>query len=124
MLSQPLTSALSLELKAESLVLERRGGRQDMKIQAKDCHQGGLFQLEPEPGVAEINMLGARLPLHAPAGRPDAPVLDQRQVQRLRQPGAGHAGTFTARIARWNVRSGGRIGGVFGEDAIEGGCPV
>jgi hypothetical protein len=43
-----LTSGLSLELKDEALVLQRRGGGQRMKIQAKDCHEGGIFQMEPE----------------------------------------------------------------------------
>jgi hypothetical protein len=46
-----LDSALSLRIAAEGLVLERNGGGQDMKIQAKDCHQGGVFQMEPEPGT-------------------------------------------------------------------------
>src|SRR5215211_1296948 len=53
-----LTSPVSLEISQESLVLERNGGGQDMKIQAKDCQQGGLFQMEPEPGTRERNTLG------------------------------------------------------------------
>jgi hypothetical protein len=40
-------------------VLERSGSFQDMKIQAKDCHHGGLFQMEPELGTSETNTLGA-----------------------------------------------------------------
>ena len=53
-----LTSPVSLEIGNESVVLERSGGGQDMKIQAKDCQQGGLFQVEPEPGTRERNTLG------------------------------------------------------------------
>jgi hypothetical protein len=52
-----LTGPLSLEINAESLVLQRSGGGQTMKIQAKDCPQGGLFQMEPEPGTVEVNTL-------------------------------------------------------------------
>jgi hypothetical protein len=48
---------LSLEINAESLVLQRSGGGQTMKIQAKDCPQGGLFQMEPEPGTVEVTNL-------------------------------------------------------------------
>ena len=44
-----LNSAMDLELDDDGLVFERNGGGQDMKIQAKNCAQGGLFQMEPEP---------------------------------------------------------------------------
>ena len=39
-------------------MLERSGDGQDMKIQAKDSQQGGLFQMEPEPGTMERDTLG------------------------------------------------------------------
>jgi hypothetical protein len=53
-----LTSDLALRIDAEGTVLERSGGEQDMKIQAKDCNQGGVFQMEPEPRVTATNTLG------------------------------------------------------------------
>ena len=53
-----LNGPLSLRLSNEGVVLERAGARQDMKIQAKDCAQGGLFQMEPEPSTVEVNTLG------------------------------------------------------------------
>ena len=31
-------------------MIERSGPGLDMKIQAKDCAQGGVFQMEPERG--------------------------------------------------------------------------
>jgi hypothetical protein len=43
-----LTSGVELELKDESLVILREGPGLTMKIQAKDCANGGLFQMEPE----------------------------------------------------------------------------
>jgi hypothetical protein len=39
-------------------VLERSGDGQDMKIQAKDSQQSGLFQMELEPGTIESDTLG------------------------------------------------------------------
>lgn len=46
-----LTSAISLDLDAEDLVMSRNGtGGLTMKIQAKDCAQGGIFQMEVERG--------------------------------------------------------------------------
>jgi hypothetical protein len=43
-----LTSDLSVELKGEDLVITRTGTGVSMKIQAKDCAQGGIFEIEPE----------------------------------------------------------------------------
>ena len=43
-----LTSDLLVELKDDSMSIERSGTGLTMKIQAKDCAQGGLFQMEPE----------------------------------------------------------------------------
>ena len=45
-----LSSAISVELEAESLQLSRTGTGVSMKIQAKDCAQGGIFQMEPQRG--------------------------------------------------------------------------
>jgi hypothetical protein len=43
-----LTSGVEARLRDEDLVLRRGGSSLDMKIQAKDCAQGGIFQMEPE----------------------------------------------------------------------------
>ena len=45
-----LSSAISVEIDAESLQLSRTGTGVSMKIQAKDCAQGGIFQMEPQRG--------------------------------------------------------------------------
>src|SRR3712207_9471140 len=55
---QTLAGPVNLDISNEGVVLRRSGGGQDMKIQAKDCPQGGLFQMEPEPGTRERNTLG------------------------------------------------------------------
>ena len=43
-----LTSAVTARLDEEGLRLERSGTGVTMKLQAKDCAQGGIFQMEPE----------------------------------------------------------------------------
>lgn len=43
-----LTSALTVEIKDTEIELGRTGGKLSMKIQAKDCAQGGIFQMEVE----------------------------------------------------------------------------
>ncbi|MCW3840405.1 hypothetical protein ONA70_09895 [Micromonospora yasonensis] len=46
-----LTSAISLELRDEDMTITRTGTNGlSMKIQAKDCAQGGIFQMEPRRG--------------------------------------------------------------------------
>jgi hypothetical protein len=42
-----LTGDLSVELKGTDIVLKRSGPGLSMKIQAKDCATGGVFQVEP-----------------------------------------------------------------------------
>jgi hypothetical protein len=43
-----LTQDMSLELKDSDIVIKRSGAGLSMKVQAKDCANGGLFQMEPE----------------------------------------------------------------------------
>ncbi|MGG5258125.1 hypothetical protein [Phycicoccus avicenniae] len=43
-----LTSGVSVELDDEGLSLQRTGTGLSMKLQAKDCAQGGIFQMEPQ----------------------------------------------------------------------------
>ena len=46
-----LTGSISLELRDEDMTISRTGPNGlRMKIQAKDCAQGGIFQMEPERG--------------------------------------------------------------------------
>jgi len=118
-----LDGDLSLGLSNEGVVLERAGAQQDMKIQAKDCAQGGLFQMEPEPGVLEINTLGPdyRYLQVGPEGR----LCGSRvggQFSFYDSPEAAALVSNTPTQATWDVQSGGRIGFVVGEDAVEGGC--
>ncbi len=121
-----LTSGLSLELRPDGVVMERSGAGQDMKIQAKNCAQGGIFQMEPEPGTTYTHRLG---PDFRYAG--ESPTADDRlcitngafsayespELATLLAPADGQGTT-----SRWRVRSGGRMGFVVGEDAVEGGC--
>ena len=117
-----LNSPLQLDIAAEGVVLERSGSFQNMKIQAKDCHQGGLFQMEPEPGTTETNTLGDGFNYtNQPPGQERlcftngaAPGYDSPELATL----VSHS----AKTGTWDVAAGGRIGMVIGEDAVEGGC--
>ena len=43
-----LTSAISLQISGTDLLVSRTGPGLSMKLQAKDCANGGIFQMEPQ----------------------------------------------------------------------------
>jgi len=158
-----LTSAVSVELSGEGLVLQRTGPGLGMKIQALDCATGGIFQMEPQradgtatrithtlgDGVfffdnpnfraregdtvpykdttvvvpSRINFANDVSPRFV--GR-DSPQVATRVLQGCvntvpapRQPGGTATVDHCGGVSVWDVASGGRMGGVFGEDATE-----
>lgn len=117
-----LTSGVSLEINQESVVLQRSGGGQDMKIQAKDCQQGGLFQMEPEPGTTETNTLGPDFRYTAQPPGQERLCFTNDLFSGYDSPELATLVSNTNKVATWRVQSGGRIGMVIGEDAVEGGC--
>ena len=164
-----LSSPITVELEDEDLVISRTGTGLSMKIQAKDCAQGGIFQMEPERGDGtrtphpahasaperrsssttrtSAPASGSSSGPAAPASRPGPPgqfcvrvatrvnigndvspafvARDSAQVaDRVPQPECTplrstrdieHCG----RVSVWDVASGGRMGFVTGEDAVE-----
>jgi len=103
------------------LQLLRRGGGVKMKIQAKDCAQGGIFQMEPEAtqNVVITHTLATGMfnfvnPFTGKVNFGNGTIFrgkDSPQVAtRLSQ---------TATQTVWSVAPGGRMGGVLGEDAVE-----
>ncbi len=118
--SDVLNDRLRLRLQAEQLVLEREGRRQDMKIQSKDCNQGGIFQMEPEPAVVEVNTLAAGFQffLQDPvSGR--LFFTNGTTILGYDSPQEAVLLSNTPTQSRWRVEDGGRIGMVIGEDAFE-----
>jgi hypothetical protein len=157
-----LTGPAEVEIKEENLVIQRTGRGLSMKIQAKDCAQGGVFQMEPERDDNTATVFTHTLAAGAfyfdnPRFRAregdvlpfkDTTVVvpdriniandvspkfvgrDSAQVaERIDQPGCRNLirkrdGTFDVvlhcgGVSLWSVASGGRMGGVFGEDAVE-----
>ena len=91
-----LTSGMDIRLRDGDLRLEREGAAVSMKIQAKDCAQGGIFQMEPEREDGTATVFTHRL-------APDVVLLRQPQLpgphrhhravrdrRRRDDPDAGH----------------------------------
>lgn len=172
-----LTSDVEFDLDREDLVLFRQGAGLAMKIQAKDCTQGGVFQMEPErddgtktlithvlaPAVfyfdnpnfraregdvvpfdagqdgVDVQLLTVSPRINwnndqSPAfvGRDSAqggpapndtvrvpPAPGQCDNQILRRDGTFDTVRHCGRVSQWLVASGGRMGMVTGEDAVE-----
>ena len=117
-----------LRLRDDTLVITFSTAAGTLKVQAKDAAQGGIFQMEQEFGapVEFVHTLGAGVfyfvnqftgkvnvgnGVDADATHQMLLGKDSPQVAtKLQQTGT---------VTRWSVASGGRMGGVLGEDAIE-----
>ncbi len=169
-----LASAITIELDDEELGLQRTGAGLSMKIQAKDCAQGGIFQMEPERSDGTATRIVHRLATASTAGStpfyfdnpnfrarigqflgsactsvttgppsqfcvqvaarvniansvsPRFVARDSAQVAtRVAQPTCNTATPLDPSVRHcgamsvWDVASGGRMGFVTGEDAVE-----
>lgn len=118
-----LNGSLTIELNRGSLVLERRGSFQSMKIQARDCAGGGLFQMEPEPAAIETNTLGAGFTYSGQPAGEERLCFTNGSFSGYDSPEFASPITFSDNSAVWDVASGGRLRMVIGEDALVSGCP-
>lgn len=146
-----LTSAVSILVSNDDLQLQRAGDVGSIKLQAKDCASGGIFQMEPQradggttvithtlgPGVFYFDNPNFRpplpnLPLCPPGGpftkdcfavpvRPRINFANNVSKQLVGRDSTQVATAITQSRTRasWMVASGGRLGGVLGEDSTE-----
>lgn len=158
-----LSSSMNVRLKDEGLEITRTGAGVSMKIQAKNCANGGLFQMEPErtdgtttrivhtlgpdafyydnpnfraregdvlPYKDTTATVSARVNIGSDLARNfvgrDSPQVATRVLQSClnvipapRRPGGVQTVDHCGGVSVWDVASGGRMGGVFGEDATE-----
>ena len=114
-----LAGSMDMRLRASGELLLERGTSATMKIQAKDCDQGGVFQLEPEPATTETNTLADGFRYCFQASPTDRRFFTNDIVLGYDSPQTATTlfGDETTTI--WNVQDGGRIGMVVGEDAVE-----
>jgi hypothetical protein len=117
-----------LRLRDGVLVAEFTTAAGKLKVQAKDAPQGGIFQMEQEFGapVEYVHTLGAGLFyfVNEFTGKINFGngVSGDATHQMLLGKDSPQVATKTHQdgtTTRWSVASGGRMGGVLGEDAIE-----
>jgi hypothetical protein len=133
--SQLASPVLELQVRDDTLVALFRTSAGKLKVQAKDAPQGGIFQMEPEFGanVTLTHTLGPSLfyfvnPFTGKVNfgnGVDAVSTSQSSTgyhQMLLGKDSPQVATKTSQtgsVTTWSVASGGRVGGVLGEDAIE-----
>lgn len=115
-LASKLTGSVSLKLSNEQLVIER-GSSTTMKIQAKDCSTGGIFQMEAEPGQTYVHQLAHGFSYYEDdLGR----TLAMNGTVIVREsPELASLVSRTDTTSTWAVSTSGRMGAVFGEDATQ-----
>jgi len=114
-----LSGPMEMRLRSSGELVMERDGAQDMKIQAKDCDQGGVFQLEPEPATTETNTLADGFAYCFQTSPTDRRFFTNGVVLGFDSPQTASTIFADETTAIWQVQDGGRIGGVFGEDAVE-----
>jgi hypothetical protein len=117
-----------LRLRDDTLVVLFSTAAGKLKVQAKDAPQGGIFQMEQEFGgpVEYTHTLGAGVfyfvnEFTGKINFGDGVAGDATHQMLLGKDSPQVATKLqqTATTSRWSVASGGRMGGVLGEDAIE-----
>ena len=117
-----------LRLRDDTLVVTFSTAAGKLKVQAKDAAQGGIFQMEQEFGapVEFVHTLGAGLFYFVNEftgkvnfGNGVDADATHRMLLGKDSPQVATKLAQSATVSRWSVASGGRMGGVLGEDAIE-----
>lgn len=128
-------SIKELEIKDDKLVVIFSTGGGKLKVQAKDGAQGGIFQMEPEMGtqVEIVHTLGPGLFyfVNQYTGKINfgdgtdavtqaaSPTGYHQMLLGKDSPQVATKTYQDGTVTKWLVTSGGRMGGVLGEDAIE-----
>lgn len=115
---------LEIKLGAPDLELRRQGSTLKMKIQAKDCAQGGIFQMEPETDndqdVVITHTLASPGIFYFTNPYTGKVNFGNSSFIRGKDSPQVAAKLFQSETETvWSVASGGRMGGVLGEDAVE-----
>lgn len=124
-----------LQVQDDTLVVTFNAAGGKLKIQAKDGAQGGIFQMEPEfaTSVELVHTLGPGLfyfvnqytgkinfgnGVDAVSASQSATGFHQMLLGKD-SPQVATKTLQTGTVTKWLVTSGGRLGGVLGEDAVE-----
>jgi hypothetical protein len=98
-------------------VLIRAGASNKLKIQAKDCSTGGLFQMEPYHTTLIHHQLADGF--HYFDDNLGRTLFTDGVTIGRESPQSAALVSRTLTASLWQVQGGGRMGAVFGEDAVQ-----
>jgi hypothetical protein len=103
------------------LTILSRGKAGKVKIQAKDCATGGIFQQEVEAGapVTATHTLAPNMYYFVNPYTGKVNFGDGSRFRGKDSPQVATKLSQTDRVTTWEIASGGRMGQVLGEDAVE-----
>ncbi|MCW2605932.1 MAG: hypothetical protein JWO60_625 [Frankiales bacterium] len=103
------------------LTVLSRGSAGKVKVQAKDCATGGIFQQEVETAapVTATHTLAANMYYFTNPYTNKINFGDGTDVRGKDSPQAATKTSQSERVTTWSIASGGRMGQVLGEDAVE-----
>jgi hypothetical protein len=103
------------------LVILARGKAGKVKIQAKDCATGGIFQQEVEAGttVRATHTLAPNMYYFVNPYTGKINFGDGSDFRGKDSPQVATKVSQSERVTVWDIASGGRMGQVLGEDAVE-----
>jgi hypothetical protein len=115
-LANPLTSNLELRFSAERVRLVRAGRGAKMKVDALDCTQGDIFDLESDFAVKVAHVLDPAFHYYTDAaGRT---LFTNGKVTGRESPDLASLISRTTRTSQWQLQRGGDVDAVFGQDAV------
>jgi hypothetical protein len=112
---------MEISVSPQTALVKRKGSAGSMKLQVKDCATGGIFQMEPEMGSA-VTVTHTLAPGIFYFTNPSTGKInfgDGNQLRGKDSPQMATRLSQTSAATVWSVQSGGRMGGVLGEDAVE-----
>jgi hypothetical protein len=120
-LGPTLRSEVEVRSDGTDVSLLARGGADKVKITAKDCASGGVFQQEVESGrtVTATHTLAPGMFFYTNPYTGKINVGNGTDFRGKDSPQSASRKAQSASVSVWQISPGGRMGFVTGEDAVE-----
>jgi hypothetical protein len=116
-LNADLTGNLQLELSQERVKLIRTGRGAKLKVDAKDCSQGDIFDIESNFPIKVVHVLDPAF--HYYKDRLGRLMFTNGKVIGREGPELARLISRTTRTSQWQLDAGGNVDAIFGQDAIQ-----
>lgn len=115
-LTSDLTGNLELRLSRERIKLTRAGRGAKMKVDASDCTQGDIFDIESDFAIKVVHVLDPAFRYYTDAaGRT---LFTNGKVIGREGPDLATLISRTTKTSQWQLNRGGNVDAVFGQDAV------